>query len=60
MAFALSRAGRRSSVRFAAAAHGDDETRRKGLEAGADGYVVKSGFDQFALLEHVQKALGHR
>jgi two-component system chemotaxis sensor kinase CheA len=40
--------------------HADDETRRKGLEAGADGYVVKAGFDQFALLEHVQKALGHR
>ena len=40
--------------------HGDDETRRRGLEAGADGYVVKAGFDQFALLEHVQKALGHR
>jgi two-component system chemotaxis sensor kinase CheA len=38
----------------------DDETRRKGLEVGADGYVVKAGFDQFALLEHVQKALGHR
>jgi two-component system chemotaxis sensor kinase CheA len=38
----------------------DDETRRKGLEAGADGYVVKAGFDQFALLEHVQKALGQR
>jgi two-component system chemotaxis sensor kinase CheA len=40
--------------------HGDDETRRKGLEAGADGYVVKAGFDQFALLDHVQKALGHQ
>jgi two-component system chemotaxis sensor kinase CheA len=40
--------------------HADDETRRKGLEAGADGYVVKAGFDQFALLEHVQKALGQR
>ena len=40
--------------------HADDETRQKGLRAGADGYVVKAGFDQFALLEHVQKALGHR
>jgi two-component system chemotaxis sensor kinase CheA len=40
--------------------HADDETRRKGLEVGADGYVVKAGFDQFALLEHVQKALGQR
>ena len=40
--------------------HADDETRRQGLEAGADGYVVKAGFDQFALLEHVQKALGQR
>jgi two-component system chemotaxis sensor kinase CheA len=36
----------------------DEDTRRRGLEAGADGYVVKSGFDRLALLGMVEKALG--
>jgi two-component system chemotaxis sensor kinase CheA len=39
---------------------GDEESRRRGLEAGADGYVVKSGFDREALLGLVRTALGER
>jgi two-component system chemotaxis sensor kinase CheA len=37
---------------------GSDESRRRGLEAGADGYIVKSGFDQTALLSAVERLLG--
>jgi two-component system chemotaxis sensor kinase CheA len=39
-------------------ARADEESHRKGLEAGADGYVVKSAFDRTALLGLVHKALG--
>jgi two-component system chemotaxis sensor kinase CheA len=38
----------------------DEDTRRRGLDAGADGYVVKTGFDRQALLRVVQRALGDR
>ena len=37
---------------------GSDESRRRGLDAGADGYIVKSGFDQNALLSAVERLLG--
>ncbi len=37
---------------------GSEESRRRGLEAGADGYIVKSGFDQNALLSAVERLLG--
>jgi two-component system chemotaxis sensor kinase CheA len=37
---------------------GSDEDRRRGLECGADGYIVKSGFDQAALLHAVERLLG--
>lgn len=37
---------------------GSDESRRRGLEAGADAYIVKSGFDQNALLSAVERLLG--
>lgn len=37
---------------------GSDEDRRRGLEAGADGYIIKSGFDQSALLSAVEHLLG--
>jgi two-component system chemotaxis sensor kinase CheA len=37
---------------------GSDEDRRRGLECGADGYIVKSGFDQSALLSAVEHLLG--
>lgn len=36
----------------------DDERRRRAIELGADGYIVKSGFDQSSLLEAVQEVLG--
>ena len=36
----------------------DDADRRRGLEAGADAYVVKGDFDQQALLEIVGRLLG--
>lgn len=35
-----------------------DEDRRRGLEAGADAYVVKSAFDQAALLTTVARLVG--
>ncbi|MET0147173.1 MAG: response regulator [Ilumatobacteraceae bacterium] len=34
------------------------EDRREGMEAGADGYIVKAGFDERTLLEAVRGALG--
>jgi len=39
---------------------GSDEYRRRGLDAGADGYIVKSAFDSAALLEAVERLLGPR
>jgi two-component system chemotaxis sensor kinase CheA len=38
----------------------DEADRRRGLEAGADAYVVKGDFDQEALLEIVGRLLGTR
>jgi len=35
------------------------EERARGLEAGADAYVTKSGFDQDVLLDTVRQLLGH-
>jgi two-component system chemotaxis sensor kinase CheA len=35
-----------------------DEDRRRGLEAGADGYIVKSAFDESSLLDAVDRLLG--
>ncbi len=37
-----------------------DADRRRGLEAGADGYIVKSAFDEKALLSAVDRVLGGR
>lgn len=34
------------------------EDRQRGLEAGADGYIVKSAFDESALLDAVERLLG--
>lgn len=36
----------------------DDEHRRRGLEAGADSYLVKASFDEHALLGAVERLLG--
>ena len=36
----------------------NDEDRRRGVEAGADAYMVKDSFDQHALLETVARMVG--
>jgi len=38
----------------------DDASRRRGLEVGADGYVVKSDFDGASLVAVVERLLGTR
>ena len=38
----------------------DDESRQRGLEAGADGYIIKSSFDEVGLLAVVDRLLGRR
>jgi two-component system chemotaxis sensor kinase CheA len=35
-----------------------DEDRRRGMEAGADGYIVKSAFDEESLLAAVDRLVG--
>jgi two-component system chemotaxis sensor kinase CheA len=37
-----------------------EEDRQRGLDAGADGYIVKSAFDESALIGAVQRLLGRR
>jgi two-component system chemotaxis sensor kinase CheA len=37
-----------------------DEDRQRGLDAGADGYILKSGFDQGNLVAAVNRLLGGR
>ena len=37
---------------------GDEASRRRGAEAGADAYVVKNEFDQQALLETIERLTG--
>jgi two-component system, chemotaxis family, sensor kinase CheA len=37
-----------------------EEDRQRGLEAGADGYIVKRAFDQASLLAAVERLLGQR
>jgi two-component system chemotaxis sensor kinase CheA len=37
---------------------GEDDDRRRGMEAGADAYMVKHGFDQQLLLETVERLIG--
>ena len=37
---------------------GDDDARRRGVEAGADAYIVKHAFDQQALLDIVERLVG--
>jgi two-component system chemotaxis sensor kinase CheA len=37
---------------------GDEDDRRRGMEAGADAYMVKRGFDQQVLLETVERLIG--
>ena len=49
--------GRRSRSSSSPRAH-SDEDRRRGVEAGADAYMVKDSFDQHALLETVARMVG--
>jgi two-component system, chemotaxis family, sensor kinase CheA len=37
-----------------------DADRQRGLDVGADGYIVKSGFDEASLLSAVDRLLGSR
>ena len=37
-----------------------DEDRQRGLDVGADGYIVKSGFDEGSLVTAVNRLLGGR
>ena len=37
---------------------GAEDDRRRGIDAGADAYVVKSSFDQHALLDTVERLVG--
>jgi two-component system chemotaxis sensor kinase CheA len=39
-------------------ARGGDDDRRRGIEAGADAYMVKRGFDQHELLDTVERLIG--
>ncbi|HKZ15614.1 MAG TPA: response regulator [Solirubrobacterales bacterium] len=38
--------------------NGSEEDRRRGVEEGADAYIVKSEFDQRALLETIERLVG--
>ena len=38
--------------------HGTEEDRQRGLDAGADGYIVKTSFDEAGLLTAVSRLLG--
>jgi two-component system chemotaxis sensor kinase CheA len=40
--------------------HASDEDRLRGMEAGADGYIVKSAFEERGLLTAVDRLLGSR
>jgi two-component system chemotaxis sensor kinase CheA len=55
----------RASARFAelpivlVTGLGSAEDRARGLDAGADAYIIKSSFDQASLLDTVQQLIGH-
>jgi two-component system, chemotaxis family, sensor kinase CheA len=38
--------------------HGTEEDRQRGMDAGADGYIVKTAFDEAGLLAAVSRLLG--
>ncbi len=38
--------------------HGTEEDRQRGMDAGADGYIVKTSFDEAGLLTAVSRLLG--
>jgi CheY-like chemotaxis protein len=53
-----SRAVRSSLPVVIVTSRGSDDDRRRGIEAGADGYMAKRGFDQQALLATVERLVG--
>ena len=60
---ALTRAIRAHTVHSAlpvvvVTSRGDEDDRQRGMEAGADAYMVKRGFDQQVLLETVKRLIG--
>lgn len=61
--FALTQAIRADAVRSSlpivvVTSLGSEEDRRRGIDAGADAYMVKRSFDQQAMLETVERLLG--
>ncbi len=61
--FALTQAIRADAVRASlpivvVTSLGSEEDRRRGIDAGADAYMVKRSFDQQAMLETVERLLG--
>jgi len=61
--FELTRAIRASAVRGSTpvvvlTSRTDEQDRRRGLEAGADAYMVKRSFDQHTLLDIVERLVG--
>jgi DNA-binding response OmpR family regulator len=38
--------------------HGTEEDRQRGMDAGADAYIVKTAFDEAGLLTAVSRLLG--
>jgi two-component system chemotaxis sensor kinase CheA len=52
--------GLRNTAVLVLTSRAGDDDRRRGLDAGADGYIVKSAFDQAALLDAVDRLLGGR
>jgi two-component system chemotaxis sensor kinase CheA len=36
-----------------------DDDRQRGMDAGADAYIVKSAFEQQTLLETIEQLIGH-
>jgi CheY-like chemotaxis protein len=59
----LTRAIRASSTRSSlpvviVTSHGSDDDQRRGIEAGADAYMVKRSFDQQDLLATVEQLVG--
>jgi two-component system chemotaxis sensor kinase CheA len=51
-------AGRGSTPVVILTSRQNEEDQRRGLEAGADAYMVKRSFDQQALLETVERLVG--
>ena len=51
-------AGRSQLPVIVVSSQGAEDDRRRGVEAGADAYIVKHDFDQRALLDTVERLVG--